>query len=207
MRKPIKYLLGILGVILALFLSLDIQKLDEHQASSTTAFNAVSYARRIWDTGILPAITRAPEFTGLLEMLENDPESAFSAFGRKLGISNTLYFMVSGEGIIESVEEDDLLVSFGNGIQARIATGFIFGNAVRDGSGAADIDDFINMTDFNQVSVELNQLVKAQVVPELKESARAGMKLKFTGAFELSEDEPDPASIRIIPVSIQLFNE
>lgn len=207
MKKPIQYILAILAVILVLYLSLDIEKLEAHKATDTgTEFNAAEYARNLWDSGILTASGNAPELNMLLGLLETDPESAYEEYGHKLGISSTWYFMASGEGIIEKLEEDDLMVALNEHRQIRIATGFIFGNAVRDGSGAVDINEFVNMTGFNNVSVELNNMVKQEVVPELKNSAQVGMKITFTGAFEFAEDSQD-LEIRIIPVSTQLVNE
>jgi predicted lipoprotein len=90
------------------------------------------------------------------------------------------------------------------GFQTRVATAFIFGNAIRDGSGAVNIDEFLNMTDFNNVSIEINNLVKNNLVPVLNKNAKPGMKLQFAGAFEIKEDDIDVQSIRVIPVSVKL---
>jgi predicted lipoprotein len=204
MKKPIRYILGILAVLLILFLSLDIQKLDEYKAADTTVhFSARGYAGEFWENGLPEVINGSAFFLPLTELLHNEPEKAFTDFGRKLGISKTWYFMVRGEGIIEAVEEENLLVEV-NGFHTRIATSFIFGNAIRDGSGAVDIDEFLNMTDFNNVSIEINNLVKNNVVPVLTTSAKPGKRLEFAGAFEIKEDDVDVQSIRIIPVSVNL---
>lgn len=205
MKKPIKYSLGILAALLVLFLSLDIQKLDDHKAADTSVhFSAKEYAGEFWENELPAVIEQAPAVLPLIELLQNDPVRAFQDFGRKLGISKTWYFMTKGEGVIEAVEEENLLVTVNGGFQARIATSFIFGNAIRDGSGAVDIDNFLNMTDFNNVSIEINNLVKDNVVPVLKKNVTPGMKLQFAGAFEIKEDDIDVQSIRIIPVSVKL---
>jgi predicted lipoprotein len=139
-------------------------------------------------------------------MLKNDPKRAFEEFGRKLGISKTFYFLTKSEGIIGSVEEEFIWVSIGE-TQVKIATAFIFGNAVRDGSGVVDIDEFVNMTDFNNVSVVLNDLIRKEVASPLKSKAKPAMKVEFAGAFEIKEDELNTDSIRIIPVSVKLSDE
>jgi len=152
-------------------------------------------------------IDEAPQILPLIEELETNKQKVFENYGRKLGISKTWYFMAKGEGIVDSVEEEFLLLNMGDHIQIQLATSFIFGNAVRDASGVADIDDFVNMTDFNNVSVALNKLVKNEVVSELKNSAKPGMKIEFAGAFEMNEEKVNTNSIRVIPVSVKMSNE
>ena len=115
--------------------------------------------------------------------------------------------MAKGEGVVDSVGEESLLVNIGDDKKIQLATSFIFGNAVRDASGAVNIDDFINMTDFNNVSVALNKLVKDEIAGELKSPAKPGMKLGFAGAFEINEENTDINSIRVIPVSVEITNE
>ena len=207
MKQAVKYGLGILVVLLVLFFSFDIKKLDEIKTTGVKKFNATEYTTTFFTKKLPVVIDHAPDIVSLTELLQNNPAKAFEQFGHKLGIAKTWYFMVRGEGTIESVEEEDLVVAINSGLQTRIATSFIFGNAVRDGSGAVDIDEFLNMTDFNNVSIAINNIVKNEVVPPLKEQAKPGMKLKFAGAFEIKEDNIDIQSIRIIPVATELSDE
>jgi predicted lipoprotein len=86
----------------------------------------------------------------------------------------------------------------------QVATDFIFGNAIRDGSGIVNINEFLNMTDFNNVSVAINKMVKEKVVSRLKKSAKPGMILEFVGATEMNEENMDLNNIRGIPVSAKL---
>ncbi len=205
MQKPIKYSLWTLAILLILFLSLDIRKLEEFKAeNSAEVFNAKAYANDFFESKLPVAVEKAPEILPLVEMLENEPRQAFENYGQKLGIAKTWYFMVKGEGIIDSTGEENLYVTVGPDFQTRVATAFIFGNAIRDGSGAVDIDEFLNMTDFNNVSIEINNVVKNEVVPPVKMIAEPGMMLEFAGAFEIDEDEIDVQSIRIIPVALNL---
>jgi predicted lipoprotein len=207
MRKPIRYSLGLLTVFLILFLSLKVKKLDEYKSvNPILQFSSKEYAGDFWINKLPEVINYAPEFLILADLLNSDSEKAFGEYGRKPGISGTWYFMVRGNGVIEKVEEENLLVKINDTIQTRIATSFIFGNAVRDGSGVVDIDEFLNMTDFNNVSIEINNLVKSNVVPALNEDAKPGMNLEFAGAFEIREDSIDVHNIRIIPVSVNFNN-
>lgn len=201
MKRTIPYILGIAAVLLLIYLSLDLQKLDAYLADRPSlSFDADEYARVVWEQKIPAVIRDAPDILTVMDLLQSDPEQAFDRMGRKLGISGTRYFMVKGEGIIDSVERESLRILLDGGFQIELATAFIFGNAIRDGSGVVNIDEFLNMTDFNMVSIALNKRVKEEVVPLLVRSARAGESIEFAGAFEMREDQPDIHSIRIIPV-------
>ncbi|WP_321345416.1 DUF2291 family protein [uncultured Draconibacterium sp.] len=208
MKKPIKYIIGVVAVLLVLLFSFKIEKLDEFKAAKTeTAFNASDYAQDVWENKMPVVANDAPDLVALIELIETNKELAFAEYGKKLGISSTWYIMAKGEGVVEKVEEESLVVSLGDDKQIQLATSFIFGNAVRDASGIVSIDDFVNMTDFNNVSVALNKLVKEDVAAELRESAQLGMTLEFAGAFEINEENTDVNSIRVIPVAVKISNE
>lgn len=208
MKKPIKYSLWTLSILLILFLSLNIRKLDEVKATSNAeVFSAAVYAQDFFENKLPLAVDEAPEILPLIEMLENMPQQALENYGHKLGIAKTWYFMVKGKGVIEWVGEENLVVNINTDFQTQIATAFIFGNAVRDGSGAVDIDEFLNMTDFNNVSIAINTIIKNEVVPPVRKIAEPGMMLEFAGAFEIREDDIDVQSIRIIPVVLNLTDE
>ncbi|MEZ5073077.1 MAG: DUF2291 family protein [Bacteroidales bacterium] len=84
-------------------------------------------------------------------------------FGKQLGISQSWYYLVRGQ-TVEEVGEEDFRVWHRQPDTAQVATDFIFGNAVRDASGLVSIDDFVNTTDFNNVSIALNRRVSDEVV-------------------------------------------
>lgn len=205
MSKITKYSIGILATVLVIYLSLDIQNLEKHRAESNTAkFNATDFAAKFWDESLPPSIADAPQLADVLKQLNENPQKAFVSNGKKLGISKTSYFMVNGKGKIEQVNDEYIVVSLDDKSNVKIATDFIYGNAVRDGSGKVNIDDFLNMTDFNNVSVAINKLVKEKVVSRLKKSAAVGKVLEFSGAFGISEENVDLAAILIYPVSVKI---
>lgn len=205
MAKVIKYSVGILAAILVLYLSLNIQNLEKYRASAnTTIFNADDYTARFWNDSLPVAIANAPQLMDILKLLNENPENAFERYGKKLGISKTHYFMLKGKGTIEKVEDEFLVLALDENTKVKIATDFIYGNSVRDGSGKVNIDDFLNMTGFNAVSVAINKLVKDKVVSRLRKSATVGQWLEFTGAMELSEENIDLTAISMIPVSVKL---
>ena len=205
MTKLFKYGTGLLTVILVLYFSLDIQNLQKHRAAAITPkFNAQDFASKFWNESLPSCLAEAPQLVEVLKLLNENPQKAFETRGRKLGISKTYYFMVSGSGLIEKVEDDFVTLVLDKHTKIKIATDFIYGNAVRDGSGKVNIDDFLNMTDFNAVSVAINKLVKENVVSRLRKSAAIGKLLEYTGAFEISEENIDLSNLLILPVSVKL---
>lgn len=205
MSKIVKYSTGIFAVILILYLSLDIQSLEKHRNSAhKVQFKAADYALKFWNESLPGSISLAQEAVDLQQALKENPGKACEKYGHKLGISKTSSLMVKGKGMIERIEDEYLTVILGNKTEVKIATAFIFGNEVRDGSGKVNIDDFMNMTDFNNVTLAINQLVKEKVVAPLKKNARVGKMIEFAGAMEISEENYDPTAIRIIPVSAKL---
>ena len=196
--KPAIIVLSVLGIF---FFSLKIENLEEHKAANLkTSFDASVYAHNFWDEQVPGLGENALDIVQLIQGLEKNPEETFEQYSHKLGISNTHYFMVKGSGKIISIEEEFLIAEISDKHTIRIATDFIFGNAVRDGSGKISINEFLNMTDFNNVSVALNKLVKEKVVKNLRERAEVGSELDFVGATELKKDAVESAQIRIIPV-------
>lgn len=199
----LRYILWSVAILTLLYFSFDIKTLNEYKSSSKTEyFDAETYIKNVWENK-MPAIARqAPEISVVLDLLDNNPEKAFLEYGNKLGISKTWYFMVKGQGVIGEKDADAVWITLADNRRIRLATSFIFGNAVREGSGVVNINDFVNMTDFNNVSVALNKKVKTEVIPTLKDNLIAGQQLAFAGAFEFREDSGSLTDIRIIPVSV-----
>lgn len=207
MNKIVKYILGFLGTLLVIYLSLNIQNLKDYKAKNNTkSFDATEYANDFWENSLPQSIESAPEISVLFKNLRENPLKAFEEYGHKLGISSTWYLMLKGKGIIQSVENEYIVVSVDKNTKIRIATDFIFGNAVRDGSGKVDINEFLNMTDFNNVSVIINKMVKEKIVTPLKKSAAPGKEIDFAGAAEIQEEQINLDSLRIIPVMANIFD-
>ena len=88
----------------------------------------------------------------------------------------------------------------------RIATEYIFGNAVRDASGAIDINTFSNSMDFNNVSAEINRIIREKVIPPFRCKVKKGDRVEFTGAIELNQEHLKLDRIEVIPVSLKILN-
>jgi predicted lipoprotein len=207
MNKIVKYILGFLGILLVIYLSLNIQNLEDYRANDTIKlFDATEYAEDFWENSLPQSIEKSIDIAILLESIKENPQHAFEEYGHKLGISSTWYFMVKGKGTIQSIENEFLVISVDENMKVRIATDFIFGNAVRDGSGKVDISEFLNMTDFNNVSVIINKMVKEKIVAPLKAAAAPGKEIEFAGAIEIQEEQINLDSLRIIPVMANIID-
>jgi predicted lipoprotein len=199
MSTPIKTIIAVAAGLLLVYFSLDIRKLDSAK-NKTEGFDLASYTRILWERDLPEIARQGADIRSLLGALQDDPATTCRTRGHKLGISQTVYFFARGTGTITSLDDENVIVTLGDGRQVKVATDFIFGNAVREASGLVNIDDFLNMTDFNNVSVDLNKRVKENVAKPLRNAAVPGMSIEFAGAFEVNEKKPEPNGIRIIPV-------
>jgi predicted lipoprotein len=209
--KAVKYIITVGVIILVAYHSVYFKKLDEVKAVlSAKEFNAPAYAQKYWSDKLIPNLGKAIEITRLSTLLLSDPTKTFDNYSHALGIGNLRYFLVRGRGQIESVNEDDVTVLMEGDSSKRtiiIATEYIFGNAVRDATGAININEFENTMDFNNVSAEINKIIRERVLPPFKKQAHKGILIEFTGAIELNKEHLDLQNIEVLPVEIKLMNE
>lgn len=204
MNPILKYGIGLLLLGVVGYNSVYIKKLDEVKTagmSEVGKFNALQYAANFWTNQLLPAAPRsATDLLTLLPLLQTDKEKAFTIYSHALGIGNIRYFLVKGEGAVTTMGENDITITLPTGKPVHIATEYIFGNATRDASGIIKITDFENTTDLNNVSAELNELIRKQVIPTLKTNTKPGQKLTFIGAMELNQAHLHLDELMIIPI-------
>ncbi len=207
MNKLLKYALGLVGFGLVGYNSIYIKKLDEVKAAGiagASKFEAGQYAQTFWTTKLVPTVpTAATDLALLLPLLKTDKEKAFATYSQGLGIGNIRYFLVKGEGTVNSVGENDVTVELPTGETVHLATEFIFGNAARDASGLIKITDFETTTDLINVSAELNEIIRKQVIPPLKAVAKPGSTLRFVGAMELNRAHTHLDSLTLIPLAVR----
>ncbi len=204
--KLVKYIIAVAVILIIGYNSVYFRKLDEVKASMTAKqFNAAAYAQKFWTNKLLPNLDKAMDIAQLRGMLSTNPAKTFDTYSHALGIGNLRYFLVKGRGTIASINEDDisLLMQTDTSKQTiTIATEYIFGNAVRDATGLININEFNNTMDFNNVSAELNKIIREKVLPPLKQKVNKGDTIEFTGAIELNKEHLDVSKIEVIPVKI-----
>ncbi|GAB3925467.1 DUF2291 domain-containing protein [Larkinella terrae] len=202
-KNGLKY--GVLVLLLAVvaYNSVYFRKLDEKKASAaTTKFDAAAYADAFWKTKLLPDSGKAIELNMLIQELKTDKDKAFEAHSHALSIGNLRYFLVRGTGKITAIGDHDVTVLLANGPEVTIATEYVFGNAARDASGQIRLTDFDNTMDLNNVSSEINKIIRNRVVAPFKASAKTGQEVSFIGAIELNREHLHTDAIEVIPIHI-----
>ncbi|HEY6978903.1 MAG TPA: DUF2291 domain-containing protein [Chitinophagaceae bacterium] len=209
--KTIKYIMLFLAIGIVAYNSVYFKKLDEVKASKASKeFNAAHYAEMFWNTKLMPDLNNAVDLSQLTSMLSTDPAKTFDTYSHALGIGNLRYFLVSGKGTVANIHEDDVTVQLQNDSSKQnitIATEYIFGNAVRDATGMININEFNNTMDFNNVSAEINKIIREKVLPSFKANIQNGDRIEFVGAIELNKEHLDLSNIEVIPVRVTVMSD
>jgi predicted lipoprotein len=208
MKKLLKYAVEILLLIVIAYNSVYFRKLSEVKASSKS-FDAKTYAKEYFNNKLIPSLDDAVEINQLVSLLQNNKEQTFEKYSHALGIGNIRYFLIKGEGQVMSINENNVSVlakADTNQKLLRIATEFVFGNAIRDASGKIDINEFSNTIDFNNVSAEINKIVRTKVLPPFKGTVKKGDTVQFAGAIELNKEHLNMEDIEVIPVQLKIIN-
>jgi predicted lipoprotein len=209
MKKRLKFAVGLILVLVISYNSVYFKKLDEVKASATS-FDATSYARKYFNNKLIPALNNAVDIKLLLVLLQRNKDQTFDRYSHASAVGNIRYFLVKGEGEVKSVNENDVSISIKTDTTQKrlhVATEFVFGNAIRDASGQIDINGFTNTMDFNNVSSEINKIVRTEVLPPFKSTVKTGDILQFAGAIELNREHLNVESIEIIPVQLKIKPE
>lgn len=209
MKKILKYTILIIVLLVVAYNSVYFKKLDEVKALSSKEFDAKAYATKYFNTKLMPALNKAVEINQLITLIQKEKDKTFDKYSHALGIGNIRFFLVKGEGEITAINESDVSVLAKTDSSERkvlIETEFVFGNAIRDAAGLIDINEFKNTMDFNNVSAELNKIVRSKILPPFKANARKGDTVQFFGAIELNREYPDIEKIEIIPISLKISN-
>jgi predicted lipoprotein len=202
MKKIVKYTLAVIVVVFIAYNSVYFKKLSDVKAAAAKTFNPESFAKTYLAKKLLPASAHAPDADVLIGQLKTNPVKAFKTDAHALDIGNTRFFMVQGQGTITNMDESDVYITTPGKQNLKIATEYIFGNALRDAPGIIGVNDFTNSMDLNNVSAEINKLVRNEVLPPFKSKAKKGDTISFAGAFELNQEHINLNNIEIIPVTL-----
>lgn len=203
-RKYISTLLILIGAIIILSRSVYFESLKEHQKKLISSkFDPLSYAKEFWQR--LPGeYERAIETSTLFNLLTSDMSFAIKTYGKTLGVSRSHSFLVKGKGQVCALESDSFSLVLENDVKINIALDFIFGNQVRDASGIINVSDFPNTMEFNNISSEINNIIKIEVIKPFIKNFKVGEKIKYIGALQISEDNLDLEKLRVIPIKLEM---
>ena len=197
----------IVAIGLVAYKSVYVKKLSTIKVTGNEKFDAVLFSKKLWEEKLPAKLDSAVELVTFIKTARANPADAFSKHTNALGIGNYRYALVKAAGTVTDVSEDDITLQIKMGdslMTAKLATEFIYGNAIRDASCLVDVKNFPNTMDLNNISEELNKMVRKTVLPSFKTSVKKGDKLIVTGAIEIHKEHIRWNELEIIPVQIQI---
>lgn len=204
-QKIIKYFLILLFFGLLLYNAVYFKKISEMQVSKiATVFDAKAYAKTYLLEKIPAAKKEAVAVSDLLSAMKKDSKKAFTDFSHFQNEGDMKYFFVKGEGKVTAIDEEFVTLKTASGAEIKLAIQYIFGNTSRDCSGLISIDDFSNTMDLNNVSEEINKLIKAEIVAPFTAKVQKGDSVSFLGGIELSQSNPKTDKMEIVPLQFEI---
>jgi predicted lipoprotein len=177
------------------------------EAKKASGFNAARFAEKFWNEVLLESLDNAVKAEVLLAAIQRAPAKARQVHARQLGLSESYTYFVSGRGRVVTVSDDEIALAISPGatnVEIVLLTGLVFGNAVRDGTGLLDVNDYPNSQDFNDLSAELNKLIEARVLPKLRETAKVGAMIRIAGCAEVVDESADLRPLKLIPIQAEV---
>jgi len=196
----------VVAIIVLLFIgyhSIEIKKLDEVKRASAEKFDALGFARNFLQKTLPPSFIKAPDVVTLLDALKTAPKEAFQKMSNAVAIGNIRYFLVKGQGHITKIQDDEVQVLLTNNnqpVSITLATEFIYGNAIRDAAGVFDIKPFTNTTDINNISSEINKIIRTERIPAFRKQIKVGDTIQFVGALEMNQEYINLQHLEILPI-------
>lgn len=199
--KIIKYALIAATFLLVGYNSIEIKPLNEVKKAGQK-FDAAVYARDFLNKTLPPVFEKATPISDLVTALSTDKNKAFNDLSHSVSIGNIRHFLVRGEGIVSKINEDDIVLIVKDKT-VHIATEFIYGSSIRDCAGLFDIKKFTNNADMNNISAEINKIIRTEVVPTFKQKVKLGDSVQFIGALEMNQEHPQLDNFEILPIELK----
>lgn len=207
MNRLFRY--GLITVVLILlgYNSIYIQKLSNVKKTASDKFNAAAFAEKMWTEKLPAKLDSAIDISTLRTLVKTNAEGAFNKYTHALDIGNYRYALIKGEATVVAVNEDNVIITImaEQPFEASLTTEFVYGNTLRDASGLIDLRDFPNTSDLNNISKELNEIIRQKVVPSFKPHLKPGVKIDFVGAIELNKAHIHFKGLEIVPVRIKIL--
>jgi Predicted periplasmic lipoprotein (DUF2291). len=174
---------------------------------AAAAFDSAEFAETFWNDRLLKSLDRAVPAQTLIPAIQSNPAEARKKFSHHLGLSDSYLYFISGRGRVLSVTEDEITLAVTEGAttpQVSLQVGFLFSNAVRDGTGLLNVNNFSNSQDFNAISEALNHIVETRVQPALREHAKVGGIVQFVGCAEVNDQTMDLKPLKVVPIKTEI---
>ncbi len=208
-NKAIRTIILLALAAFLLYQSIYIRKLSDVKSNVAAKLDTGAFAKKLWDEKFPAKLDGAISLDNLVEAVSADPDFAFEEFTNALAIGNYRYALVKLDGVVKEVREDECLIATtvaDSMLMVKVATEFIFGNALRDASALIAVKDYPNSDDLNGISESLNKIVRTNVIPPFKQSVKNGDKVAIVGAIEINKEHIHWQGSEIIPVRLQITN-
>lgn len=202
MKRAIKAIAWCVAVVVILALSLRIECLDERTSAE---FDPTEQVEHFW-TEELPALLMGDRVVNadlFRQELKNNRQLLIDRYGLTLGIGAPYSLLLGGEFTVAEVGEELTMLRTEAGATLLMRTAYIFGNTVREATGAFSIDDYENTMDFNSIASELNDRVVECIVAPAEALLRVGSRLRVVGALDLTPKGQADEVFELIPLLIQ----
>jgi predicted lipoprotein len=208
-RKQQRFVLGGTAACLAvvstiwlpLFHVVPLKTATAEKAAAT--FDPARFAAGFWTNQLVPALAQAVKAPALLAAIRADAAAARTNYSHRVGLGESYYFFLSGTGRVVAMSDDDVSLAVpagGTNVDVSLQTDLVFGNALRDGTGLLNVNDYPNSRDFNDISEALNHIAETQVLPALREHAKVGVIVSFAGCAEVDDESTDLKPLKVIPI-------
>ncbi len=174
------------------------------KAKDAAVFDPKKFSETFWTARLPQALSNAVPAEVLLAMLQTNTTAAKQGFSRTIGVSESYTYFLSGRGRVLAASEDEVVLVVTTGstsAEVSLQVGLLFSNAVRDGTGLLNVNDYPNSQDFNAISEALNRLVEERVQPTLRAHAKVGAIVRFVGCAEVNDESADLRPLKVVPIS------
>ena len=209
MKKPFSYLILLAVIALLGYKSVYFRKLSEVQASANEKkIDAASYAKKLWKERMPAKMDSAVDLPVFVHAVGQDKQTALQKFSNALALGNYRYALVKARGLVTAVNKDDVQMQVAmpdSILHVMVATEYVYGNAIRDASKLVELGDFKSTTDLNNVSEEINKIVRSTVVPEFRQNIHSGDSINIVAAIEINKEHVKWSQLELLPVRIQMI--
>ena len=196
--------LAILAGLVWRFPLVRFKRLD-NVVAATEAFDPRAFAERFWSADLAPACGGAKDVADVLAAVRSDPAAACRSLGRSPGLSRTCLYLVRGSGTIADVGPTGCRVTLaGDAGEVELATGLVFGTAIRDVTGTVDPASRTDSRDLAAAASEINRIVQERAIAPLKGAAAAGKAIEFVACGQVQGALPAGKPWKLTPVQITL---
>jgi predicted lipoprotein len=180
-----------------------IRRLDATATKST--FDPRDFAERHWANDLLPALDAARDAGEVMAAIRRDATEACRSLGRSVGLSRSCLYLVRGQGTIAEVGPSGCRVTLdGDAGEVLLATGLVFGTAIRDVTGTVDPAARTDSRELAAAASEINRLVQERVIARLASDAKTGGRVEFVACGQVQGKLPQGKPWKLTPVRITL---